>query len=538
MCVRSLGLPAVVGLTDIASHPLRDGVSLLACRSRRFLCLVRSVGIVVSSVAGLSHRRAAARFALRLIVGRLLAPLRRGSGRLDYIIWRGRAWLSCGDGKKTGAGLFPVPLLARLLFLASANYAPVSPDFVIALGGLTEAGLTVLVRVELDGNSGLVLVSLLLVRLAALEKHCQSFHRAGLLFSLPLFAKSIIRPRCRRPCLFPYIWRRKHNRRSSVLAACPFVLSCPWSVSPLDSFFAPSLGPSCLLASYAHAVLIGSSAPTGSAACLIRSLLLVGSSARPCLVSPGSPSHRQAGRGGAIGGRRFIGGRRLLACLGWRRAAGGHRRRLAAGGGRGRGCLLASGRWTERLDHSSIVSLFSSSAHPIDEVPAHPHHLIISSTGEESSFPFRPTPSRLLFSACLLGVVPPSPAGGCVGCGMACGGGRADCLLAFSCPVPLFRCRSFARCICPTSLVPLVPSWGVVGRFMGFSDRYLVGVGVSQNMPLNRILWLLVGIFGDVVRCHFSALLVASFSLVCPALRPLSAAASWCRGGHVCAVSW
>lgn len=104
-------------------------------------------------------------------------------------------------------------------------------------------------------------------------------------------------------------------------------------------------------------------------------------------------------------------------------------------------------------------------------------------------------------------------------------------------------CRSLAAArslvaICLVSLVPLVPSWGVVGRFMGFSDRYLVGVGVSQNMPLNRILWLLVGIFGDVVRCHFSALPVASFSLVCPALRPLSAAASWCRCGNVCAVSW
>lgn len=120
---------------------------------------------------------------------------------------------------------------------------------------------------------------------------------------------------------------------------------------------------------------------------------------------------------------------------------------------------------------------------------------------------------------------------------LAAAGVRTVCLRS---RVP---CRSLAAArslvaICPASLVPLVPSWGVVGRFMGFSDRYLAGVGVSQNMPLNRILWLLVGIFGDVVRCHFSALPVASFSLVCPALRPLSAAASWCRGGHVCAVSW
>ena len=47
-----------------------------------------------------------------------------------------------------------------------------------------------------------------------------------------------------------------------------------------------------------------------------------------------------------------------------------------------------------------------------------------------SFFPFRPTPSRLLFSVCLLGLVPPSPAGGCVGCGMVCGGGRDGGLLA------------------------------------------------------------------------------------------------------------
>ena len=86
---------------------------------------------------------------------------------------------SGGDGlgsraamaKKTGAGFHsPSPCLA-IVFLAAANYAPVSTDFVIALAGLTKAGLAVLIRVELDGDGGLVLVALLLVRLAALEKH-------------------------------------------------------------------------------------------------------------------------------------------------------------------------------------------------------------------------------------------------------------------------------------------------------------------------------------------------------------------------------
>lgn len=109
-------------------------------------------------------------------------------------------------------------------------------------------------------------------------------------------------------------------------------------VSPLVSFlvpfFAPPLGPSCLLASYAHAGLIGSSARLSSSA--HRFAL--------CLVSPGSPPHSTSETGRHD--RRVIIGVRawswMLACLGWRRAAGGHRRRMAAGGGCGCGCLLAS----------------------------------------------------------------------------------------------------------------------------------------------------------------------------------------------------
>ena len=76
-------------------------------------------------------------------------------------------------------------------------------------------------------------------------------------------------------------------------------------------------------------------------------------------------------------------------------------------------------------------------------------------------------------------------------------------------PRPPFRSLAAARslvAIRSVSLVPFVPARGVVGRFMGYSARYLVGVGVSQNMPLNGILWLLMGIFDDGVRCPFSAL--------------------------------
>lgn len=124
-----------------------------------------------------------------------------------------------------------------------------------------------------------------------------------------------------------------------------------------------------------------------------------------------------------------------------RRAAAAHRR--TDGGG----CLLASGRWTERLDRfvdRFPFSLIGSSNRLGSLASFHlSHHLI---DGEGASFPFRPTPSRLLFSACLPGLVPPSPAGGCEGYGMSCDGGRRGCLLAFSCPVSLSRCRSFARC--------------------------------------------------------------------------------------------
>lgn len=87
---------------------------------------------------------------------------------------------------------------------------------------------------------------------------------------------------------------------------------------------------------------------------------------------------------------------------------------------------------------------------------------VIPSTGRWFLFLFRPTPSRLLFSACLPWLVPPSPAGGCVGCGMACGGGREGlfaCLLSCPCrsltafvrsllyaSCRLRRCAYFGRC--------------------------------------------------------------------------------------------
>lgn len=76
------------------------------------------------------------------------------------------------------------------------------------------------------------------------------------------------------------------------------------------------------------------------------------------------------------------------------------------------------------------------------------HHLIVPSHRRGGTFsPFSPAPPpRLLFSACLLWLVPPAGDGGCEG---LCHGlrrwafGLLACVLA---PRSLSRCRSFARC--------------------------------------------------------------------------------------------
>lgn len=192
---------------------------------------------------------------------------------------------------------------------------------------------------------------------------------------------------------------------------------------------------------------------------------------------------------------------------------------LSLGGGRGR-----LGRF-----------LFLLSAHPIDKASAtarlipSAHHLIDGDVPLVSFFFILPlTPSRRLFSACLLWLVPPSPAGGCAGRGMACGGGRGPCSpVCYRVRVVSLRSRSFARCYMPRLVALRRPIWGIAGRFTGYSARLPVGVGVFQYMPLNRILWLLTGIFGDGVRCPFSALPVAPSSSLRPASCPLPAAASW-----------
>ena len=124
---------------------------------------------------------------------------------------------SGGDGlcarsamKKNGGGFsFPVPLLCLLVrCLAAADYSAVSSDFVVALAGFAKAGLAVLVRVELDGDGGLVLVGGgLLACLAVREKHYLGpFIGRGFVLLLrclnTLYGLGALPLR-----LFPYLWR-------------------------------------------------------------------------------------------------------------------------------------------------------------------------------------------------------------------------------------------------------------------------------------------------------------------------------------------
>lgn len=239
--------------------------------------------------------------------------------------------------------------------------------------------------------------------------------------------------------------------------------------------------------------------PTGLAACLIGSPCLSGRLAcLPCRLI-GSPlasyrlaprSIRQAKRGGAKTRSS---------------SAGCHCRRIA-NGGRCRGCLLALGLRCGR--GGSAVSF-----HLIGSPIGYGSRLIQSSNrrgGGFFSFSPDPPPACSSLLACLRLFPRPRPGEVRAAVWLVMAGVRAACLRSSS-PVPLSRlaARSLVA-ICPVPLVPFVPAWGVVGRFMGYSARYLVGVGVSQNMPLNGILWLLTGIFGDVVRCFFSSPLVAS----------------------------
>lgn len=177
-----------------------------------------------------------------------------------------------------------------------------------------------------------------------------------------------------------------------------------------------------LLASYVPPRLIRS--PTGSAACLIPFASLIVSSSCPLPRIARLPAsstsgagrkrdpHRREDIGGGWRGCLLFSGRREVICCGWRRAVIGGEWRTAAG----RGCLLALGSMDGAARSSLFFHLIGSSNRlrhprviPSDWLPGHPID------GEVASFPFRPTPSRLPFSACLPGACSPVPGRGMCG---------------------------------------------------------------------------------------------------------------------------
>lgn len=243
----------------------------------------------------------------------------------------------------------------------------------------------------------------------------------------------------------------------------------------------------CLLASYAPRVSSAHPLPTGFAACLIR--LSFSSAHRlaflPRIARLPAPSTSGAGRnhnrrrGG--GGEWLTAAAWLLAYPGWRREVIGCGWRRAAGvmallSVRGRPACLPSWRWTGRLGH-----LFSpiSSAHPIGyDPPGHPID------GEGVSFPFRPTPSRLLFSVCLPGACSPVPGRGMCRLrhGLRRRAGGLVRLLAIV-PVPLSHCVRSLVAICSVSLASLcllVALWGVL---RAISSAYLSALAFLNICP-------------------------------------------------------
>lgn len=103
-------------------------------------------------------------------------------------------------------------------FLAAADYLPVSSDFVVALGGLTKAGLVFVVRVELDGDGGLVLIGGgLLACLAVLEKHGFVLSSGGASFPCLRCLYILYVRRVLALASFLFLWGLKHN---SALRRC------------------------------------------------------------------------------------------------------------------------------------------------------------------------------------------------------------------------------------------------------------------------------------------------------------------------------
>lgn len=276
------------------------------------------------------------------------------------------------------------------------------------------------------------------------------------------------------------MWRRKHNRRSSVSAACllsshhasrgrlaarlvsrPVLRSAPRPV-----LLACLICPRCLIGSLIRSPFLRRLAFFSSA----HRLALASYRPAPRLIDKRNGAARTAG-----GGRCLV--MRLTAGIGWRAAAACLPRMAIGDGGGWRtngggrlllACLVAmDGAARSSLDRSS----FHSSSHPIGSAPA---PFIISSShlidGEGHSFSFSPDPLPPALLGLLAWVCSPVPGRGMRGVrhGLRRRAGRLlACVLVSraALSLPLVRSLLYALCRSCRSFLPGA-SLGVLWAFL------------------------------------------------------------------------
>ena len=257
---------------------------------------------------------------------------------------------------------------------------------------------------------------------------------------------------------------------------CFFVLASSSVVLSVSRAVAVSLCLACLGACLSCGRFL--SVPPSCLLAIRSALSSYRSAPRPIDKRSGAKPQSTAGGGGewltaAAWLLAYPGWRREVIGCGWRRAAGV----MVLLSVRGRPACLPSWRWTGRLGHLFPPPI--SSAHPIGyDPPGHPID------GEGVSFPFRPTPSRLLFSVCLPGACSPVPGRGMCRLrhGLRRRAGGLVRLLAIV-PVPLSHCVRSLVAICSVSLASLcllVALWGVL---RAISSAYLSALAFLNICP-------------------------------------------------------
>ena len=389
-------------------------------------------------------------------------------------------------------------------------------------------------------------------------------------FPCPCCLITLYGRRCSAPRFFPYLWRRKHNPggrcRPLALHTSRGLSASRLALRPVSRLVHRLVLLACLIC---PAGLIRSSShplPTGFAAYLIRSPLLIGSSVRPLprIALLPVPSTSGAGRyhNRRLASRRAVdrranGGGCLLPSDGGGRRAG-HRCGAAAaclprmgtadGGGSSfgwradsGGCLLASGRWTERFDRSLIVSFPISSAQsnrlrfPVRLISIS-HHLI---DGNGFSFPFPPDPLPPALLCLLAGACSPVPGRG--RCGLryglrwrACG--LLACVLISRSALSLLLVRLLLYA--PVSPLCVVLSGALCGDLLAILAAILSALAyfnICPQMASCGFSWAFSAILSSVIsrlspspRSRPSALLLVPSRLRCHG--------RWC--GCFPAVSW